>query len=224
MVPTLPGQTQSPFSTTSRCAAVAIPLLLGLGIMGCKDSSDTAAPAPAATVSPEQESFTRIVNYMRHMLVEPDPARPNNMQQFPANPKNATPRDSKAVLTYDMKVDASPQVIPPANPGEPYRGKIAVTMVTAYSRIVGPESDEKIEEESGETEDQTGTQATDSAEGGRKSNTKPPKRTVVLEPREERVEFDLEYVDGQWRLASEEVDTVLTSAVAALHEALQLQQ
>src|SRR5690606_21938260 len=127
--------------------------------------------------------------------------------------------------TYDMQVDASPKVIPPANPGEPHRGTISVTMTTSYSRIVTSSDTEKEEskEKSSEGEGDKEKGATDSADGGRKASTKPPKRTVVLEPREEKVEFELEYVDGAWRLASDDVDTNLSSAVATLRDALKLQ-
>lgn len=196
-------------------------------IGGCnRTPSDT--PPPAAAASPEQESFDRIVTYMEHVLVGPNRSDSNSIQQFQGNP-DGTASSSTGVLSYDMKVEASDEVIPPAEPGAPHRGTITVTMVTSYSRIVKPRdpTKEETKEESNQLSDSSdsrpGTgdeQTTPGSKDKGESEPKVPKQTVRLEPVEEQVEFDLEYVDGKWRLASEEVETRLSAAVESLNEAL----
>src|SRR5690606_15761944 len=59
--------------------------------------------------------------------------------------------------------------------------------------------------------------------GSRDPATAPPRRTV-LEPKEEKVVFELEYIDGKWQLANEDVETSLTSARRTLETALARQR
>jgi hypothetical protein len=166
---------------------------------------------------------------MQHMLVGPNQSDSSSIQQFQGNP-DGTASNSTGVLAYEMKVDASDEVIPPAEPGEPYRGTITVTMVTSYSRIVKPrdptkkETEEESNQLSGSSSSArpgTGEEpTTPGSKGKSESEPKVPKQTVRLEPVEEQVEFDLEYVDGKWRLATGEVETSLSAAVESLNGAL----
>jgi hypothetical protein len=216
------------------CMSLCILVAFLATTTGCNRKENKTAP-PAAAVSPEQESFDRIVRYMEHMLVEPDPSRPSNVQQFSEN-SDGSSSDSTSVLTYEIKVDSSPEVIPPANPGEPYRGIITVTMDTSYTRIVMPQGTSKDDshDESGEESGRSANlslgengSARQGVEGDRgdkgEAKSKTPKRSVRLDPVETKVEFELEYVDGKWQLASGEPDTKLSAAVDTLRAALRQQ-
>lgn len=232
---------------TNSSLPVSSLLALGLGIAlitGATGCSRDPAPRSDASAepakSPEQESFDQIVAYMRHMLVAPDPSRPGNVQRFPANSKNPATGGAEGVLSYELKLDASPEVIPPANSGEPTRGQIEVTMTTSYSRIQQRSSEEKPkEEESGQLKESTiddiirnpdlqidpeDTEQILKDSGIGRETTKKSVGTVVLEPREESVVFDLEYVDGKWQLANTDLSTHLSSVVQTLETALERQR
>ncbi len=221
--------------------ALGIGAMLLVGVAGCSKDVAPQANEPAETVkSSEQDSFDRIVAYMRHMLVDDDPARPGNVQRFPANNENPAIGGAEGVLTYELKLDASPEVVPPANPGEPTRGRIEVTMITSYSRIQqqAPDDGPKQEEKGGlkgstidkiirDPDLQVDPLDTDQIlkeSGLGREATKKPAGTVVLEPRKETVVFDLEYVGGKWRLANTDLSTHLSSVVQTLEAALARQR
>lgn len=235
-----------PESTRRLMPVVSTLSLLGLGVIslggavGCtKEPPKVTTPAGPAK-SPEQESFDQIVAFMRHMLVDADPSRPGNVQRFPASGSNPATGGAEGVLTYDLKLDASPEIIPPANPGEPARGRIEVTMTTSYSRIQQqvpreeskPEEGARIKESTVEDIIRNPDLQVDPLDpeqilkesGIGREASKKPTGTVTLEPREEKVVFDLEYVDGMWRLANEDLETHLSSVVKTLETALARQR
>lgn len=227
-----------PIASLQRLLAVGL-VLVGLVLAGCTKQAPPVVTSTEPPKSPEQESFDQIVDFMRHMLIEPSTSRPANVQRFTANSSNPAIGNAEGVLTYEIKLEASPEVIAPTHPDEPYRGQIEVTMVTSYSRIERklPESETKESEKSPlntktideviqnpdlQVEPLDAEQILEQG-GFSRDAVKKPSGTVVLDPKEYTVVFDLEYVDGKWQLVGDEIDTTLRSVNDTLEAALKRQ-
>lgn len=209
---------------------VALGLLV---LVGCERKSNTPAP-PEPAKSPAQEKFDQIVEYMNRMLVESDSFGPGGYVQFPATNNNP----ALGQLAYTIEVDASPQVLPPRDPGGPERASIKVTLKTSYSRTQ-LENDEEEGESSaaprggqGRTIDEIledpNTSVEDlSAENlleGTPPKPRVPQRSITTKSRSEEVVFDLEFVRNKWKLASKVDSEVFPSALSTLEAALERQR
>lgn len=220
--------------------ALGLGIVLGVGVAGCSKQPAHQANVPAEPPkSPEQESFDEIVGFMRNMLIDSDAARAGNVR-FPANSNNPAIGGAEGVLSYELKLDASPEVIQPENAEEPVRGRIEVTMISSYSRIQqsAPEGTAK-QQEHGSIRNSTiddiirdpdlqieplDAERILKESGAGRQSPKKPTGTIVLEPRQETVVFDLEYVDGKWRLAHTEFNKNISSAIKTLETALERQR
>lgn len=228
-----------PVASLQRLVLAVGLVLLGLVLAGCTKQAPPVVTSTEPPKSPEQESFDQIVDFMRHMLIEPSTSRPANVQRFTANSSNPAIGNAEGVLTYELKLEASPEVIAPTHPDEPYRGQIEVTMVTSYSRIERrvpePETkepeksplnanaiDEVIQNPDLQVEPLDAEQILEQG-GFSRDAVKKPSGTVVLDPKEYTVVFDLEYVDGKWQLVGDEIDTTLRSVNDTLEAALKRQ-